>query len=217
MCCVHRISFSSRCFSLARLRIALFPACLCVAKFIRRLLLFREARRFGVVVTHGTVCADEISRQEMETHEHKETTFQSESTRIVLHTSVLPSTIPNRTYFVLFLKSVHVPPFRHVSLSISSSRAWKCLQERGVAVQQEARLQKEAADESRLKDQIREVTTRVAGGETEAAVNEGQQLCLLASTVRGSGCSWISSEDSCGSGVPASHGAVQTKGCRRRS
>lgn len=43
------------------------------------------------------------------------------------------------------------------------------VQERGVAAQQEARLQKEVADESRVKDQIREVTTRVAGGEAETA------------------------------------------------
>ncbi|CAM9542021.1 unnamed protein product [Scytosiphon promiscuus] len=43
------------------------------------------------------------------------------------------------------------------------------LQERGIAVQQEARLQKEAADESCLKDQIREVTTRVAGERIKVA------------------------------------------------
>ncbi|CAN0078158.1 unnamed protein product, partial [Hapterophycus canaliculatus] len=43
------------------------------------------------------------------------------------------------------------------------------LQEHEVAVQQEARLQKETADEARLKDQIRVVTTRVAGERIKVA------------------------------------------------
>lgn len=53
-----------------------------------------------------------------------------------------------------------------------SSRA----QARGGAVEQDAQLQKEAADECRLKDQVREVTKRVAEGEWAGRVGGGSAV-----------------------------------------
>lgn len=63
---------------------------------------------------------------------------------------------------------------------LSCTAALAGTQERGVAVQHDARLQKEEADECRLKDHVREVAKRVAEGESKgvrADVSRGLRAC----------------------------------------
>lgn len=60
-------------------------------------------------------------------------------------------------------------------------------QERGVAVQHDARLQKEEADECRLKDHVREVAKRVAEGERKGGrvdVSRGLRVCSCSGGVK---------------------------------